>query len=422
MSLVSVVEVSLPPEPTAPGRARRAVREALTGCGAMHLVDRALVAVSELVTNAVVHAGTPVELRVTAESGAVRVEIEDSNRRLPVRREWATTAGTGRGLVMVDELVDRWDAELTARGKVVWFEIGSPGVALTVDDTATDPSAQKLVVTLRRVPLLMHSAWQEHASALLREYMLYSLEENPEALEEHAHASDALSLLSAHIPAPQLPTDAADLLASVVEPGVTAAEVVLSVPLGSVHHFGVLEELVVRAVRAAEDGELLGFATQPEIRKMRTWLCSEVARQADHHAPSPWVPPTLARTHAGADGGRSRASVRTEVSGWTAPVIATDDTSVIVAVSPHVAGLLGYRDESLLLGQRVLVVIPERLHQAYVAGATLIAANGGDVLLGTWLTVPLLRADGSEVSVPVRLEQRRLHDRRIIVAELRLDP
>jgi anti-sigma regulatory factor (Ser/Thr protein kinase) len=90
-----VTVVSLPPASTVVREARLAVRHALTKVGASDLVDAAELATSELVTNAVVHAGSQVTLRITAEARAVRVEVGDTSRHLPVRRSWGAAAATG---------------------------------------------------------------------------------------------------------------------------------------------------------------------------------------------------------------------------------------------------------------------------------------------------------------------------------------
>ena len=57
-----------------------------------------------------------------------------------------------------------------------------------------------LAIELRNVPLLMHAAWQQHASALLRDFLLVQLDTEPDALERHAQASDALNVLHTQLP------------------------------------------------------------------------------------------------------------------------------------------------------------------------------------------------------------------------------
>jgi PAS domain S-box-containing protein len=99
------------------------------------------------------------------------------------------------------------------------------------------------------------------------------------------------------------------------------------------------------------------------------------------------------------------------------PLLATDEASVIVAASPAALDLLGYRHAEDLLGRRVLVVIPARYHQAHIAGTTLNATHGRDPLLGVPLTVPMVRANGTEVSVNIEVRPERLDlERRVFVA------
>lgn len=416
-------ELTLPALPRTVGQARRAVRQALVDAGGTHLLDAAQLVVSELVTNAVVHAGTDVTLRITAESDAIRVEIEDSSPHLPVRRTWSRTAGTGRGLMIVEEHADRWSAVRTNGGKVVWFEIGRPATSTRHSYPPPTPAggSDAVEVVLQSVPLLMHWAWQEHAAALLREYLLYTLPSQPGALHQHAAASDALSILAEQLPVPELPTDPDALMASSVEPGVTADAIVVWVPTSSVPHFAILDDVLGRAVAAARGGRLLGPPTQPEIAEMRAWLCGEVAAQAARAEPTPWRPRFHVRVPLGEQTSRVRLH-RTLVAS-DGPMIATNDASVIVAVTPDMAAFLGYRDVGDLLGRRILVVVPPRYHQAHVAGTTLHATNGRDPLLDHWLTVPVVRADGSEVEVGMRVEERRLHDGlRGFVARFELPP
>jgi two-component sensor histidine kinase len=78
--------------------------------------------VSELVTNAVVHAACDVRLRVTAGS-PVRVEVHDENPEPPRARAREPLEVGGFGLVIVESVASRWGVEPQPTGKVVWFEL-----------------------------------------------------------------------------------------------------------------------------------------------------------------------------------------------------------------------------------------------------------------------------------------------------------
>ncbi len=83
----------------------------------------ALLLVSELVANAVLHTSTPIEVVVKPGDGRARIEVHDGSRQLPVRKNYSSMSGTGRGLMLVERMSSTWGAERTASGKVVWFEL-----------------------------------------------------------------------------------------------------------------------------------------------------------------------------------------------------------------------------------------------------------------------------------------------------------
>jgi PAS domain S-box-containing protein len=419
--MTGTVAAVLPAQVRSVPRARRLVQETLSDVGAEHLRDQAALAVSELVTNAVVHAGSAVQVRVVAVPDGVRVEVSDASPHLPTLRDYALTSGTGRGLRLVERTVDRWGVVPDAEGKTVWFEIGrelgSPGGPAP----ARARSVPTATIRLRDVPLLMHWAWQEHAQSLLREYLLFGVEGDPSVLDRHAQASEALAVLHEQVPRPQLPDDPESLLADTLDPTVTAAELRVDVPVSSVPHFATLDAVLARAVQAANAGEFLGPPTQPEISEMRSWLCTEVTRQASgQQPPQPWRTRTDVR--APVAGGEDLLERYAELTEAGHDVIVADEASVIVAVSPSVARFLGYGDTGDLLGRRIILVVPQRYHQAHIAGTTLNATNGRDKLLDTRLTVPVVRADGTEVAIGLCVTPRQLGDRRVFVADLALPP
>jgi anti-sigma regulatory factor (Ser/Thr protein kinase) len=88
------------------------------------VADVANLLVSELVTNAVLHARTGCIVTVDVDpGGAVRVAVHDRSRTAPRLRRPRSDAATGRGLVYVDRLANRWGTTLTNDGKAVWFEL-----------------------------------------------------------------------------------------------------------------------------------------------------------------------------------------------------------------------------------------------------------------------------------------------------------
>jgi anti-sigma regulatory factor (Ser/Thr protein kinase) len=125
------LELALAPEPGSVARARGFLTDALARWAVPEETELAArLALSELVTNAVVHAATELVVRVRPDDGGgIWVGVTDQNRELPVPREPGTAATGGRGLTIVAAVARRWgvDRRFSRRGKTVWFTVGPPG-------------------------------------------------------------------------------------------------------------------------------------------------------------------------------------------------------------------------------------------------------------------------------------------------------
>jgi anti-sigma regulatory factor (Ser/Thr protein kinase) len=123
------VEVDLPADATAPAEARAVIDRAVAGLpGDLGFLAR--LAAGELVTNSALHSSgaseSAIRLSVLRTGTGVRVEIRD--RGAPFDKTSRAASGratSGRGLQLVDALVDRWDAEHD-HGNLIWFEIDQP--------------------------------------------------------------------------------------------------------------------------------------------------------------------------------------------------------------------------------------------------------------------------------------------------------
>jgi CheY-like chemotaxis protein len=106
--------------------ARFVVRQLLDGWGLGLLDDTAELCASELTTNAVLHAQSPVLLGVELSRESVRFEVEDEAPGELAVGTLVHDAETGRGLALVDELSESWGVEQHEGGKTVWFQLRRP--------------------------------------------------------------------------------------------------------------------------------------------------------------------------------------------------------------------------------------------------------------------------------------------------------
>ncbi|KPI20523.1 serine phosphatase [Actinobacteria bacterium OK006] len=106
-------------------RARRFLREWLSAWNLEALDDEAQLLLSEIVTNALVHADSDVDLRIRRYPDYLRVEVRDSDPHpaINVGSPGEDQAEGGRGMMIVSALASTWGNSPSGRGKTVWFEL-----------------------------------------------------------------------------------------------------------------------------------------------------------------------------------------------------------------------------------------------------------------------------------------------------------
>lgn len=385
-----------------PARARRFVEETLAACSWDHFLDEATLLVTELVSNAVFHAGSEVELRVRLEDEVLRVEAHDSSPVLPSPRHYEDDALTGRGLAMVELVAADWGVEPTPTGKAVWFELcehdrlGGAGGAADPSGSApasrpepegpVDASARSGApgpyVRLLGAPVRLFIAAHAHTDALLREMRLLGAHDERAPLAaaelgpavEQAHAARAS--------------------------GEEVVDAAVPLPLGAVAGRVPLADLLDEADDRARRGELLTSPALPEVRALRHWYLDQVTAQVRGEPPTGWRPagePQQGPARALAEIGPGAILDRLSDA-----VVVADESNSIVYVNPAAEDLLGWpRGE--LSGQRLVSVIPPRFRDAHVAGFTQFLLTGVGRILGRPVRVPALRRDGREIEVELGL-------------------
>jgi len=359
-------------EPGSPGAARRFVRDLLLETGHDDWSEAASLAVSELVTNAVLHAHSDIEVVGDVTEEHLRLEVRDDNPTLPAARSYDDHATTGRGLELVAAVTLSHGVEsLGSAGKVVWCCIGGPSLA---DDMSPDellaewddtleltsggdddavPDADAVPVVLQRMPATLWLAAREHHDALLRELALLRASADSPATDRagvaaldqaratldvavDADLERARSSGAASVPLPQyhpgaLPAvpDTMDLRLHVRRPDADA--------------FARLQDALDEGERLARADRLLVRPALPEIVAVRDWACEQVIAQVAGSPGAPWP---------GADDDRFTADVDADAApaGWddtsirTSDVgaIAVDESNRVIAVSAPLAEVLGW--------------------------------------------------------------------------------
>lgn len=128
--------ITLPPEPSSPRSARDLLR-LLGRSWHMAALDEADLLLTEVVTNVVLHAHTPMSLQVLWAGDRLRVEVTDCSPAMPRPRRATRRSEHGRGLLLLDRLADAWGVtphDHSHTCKTVWFEITSQTESNDADD------------------------------------------------------------------------------------------------------------------------------------------------------------------------------------------------------------------------------------------------------------------------------------------------
>jgi anti-sigma regulatory factor (Ser/Thr protein kinase) len=133
---VPEASLTFPAELQSVGAARRFLRATLREWNSDAYDYAATLVLTELATNATLHARTPYTVLLRLEQTHLVVEVLDSSPRLPQARRYATDSATGRGITLVDSFSETWGTTPTTDGKVVWAHVLPDPTGFAVPDPA----------------------------------------------------------------------------------------------------------------------------------------------------------------------------------------------------------------------------------------------------------------------------------------------
>ncbi len=282
--------------------ARRWVVGTCEKIGRDDLVECAEIGVSELVTNALLHAEAPISVRVRGTREHPRVEVRDGSRQVPELP--ATTAlqdeadlllTFGRGLSIVARAADAWGVDLDEEGKTVWFapagsfaeDVGAEGrvtgIPVEVEEEVSEPEVDVVDFSIRGIPVRDFIASTRHYRELRREIRLLALAHQ----DDYPLAKNLSDLFSA-MDQPERAQVGTQQIQAAYAAGEETTDLELTLPRRIVERVDLFIEMLDLADEFCRAERLLSVARTPEERTFQNWFLREFVRQAGGEEPRPW--------------------------------------------------------------------------------------------------------------------------------------
>jgi anti-sigma regulatory factor (Ser/Thr protein kinase) len=297
-----VSNLDLTPEPTSVRRARAWVVGELEAIGREDLTDSAELGVSELVTNAILHADPPISVRIGGTPTHPRVEVHDTSHVPPRVRNMSgddrLLATVGRGLGIVAMYSTTWGAEVSSRGKVVWFEPANDandGADLAGDVfdlsevveqrlASAGPASDRIPVRLLGMPVRLFGHYRSWYDELRRELRLLALN----------HGNDyplaqQLTEITLQVEQERRQAIGVDRLDAAIAAGQERVDLQYDVPASAGATMARLLTLLEQVDVFCREQRLLTLEPRPQQVELRGWYLGEFVRQASGEAPIPWT-------------------------------------------------------------------------------------------------------------------------------------
>jgi GAF domain-containing protein/anti-sigma regulatory factor (Ser/Thr protein kinase) len=270
----------------------------VTGCAAL--------LTSELVTNAVLHAATPISITLHTLPNRIRIDVADGNPALPSIKEYGTDAATGRGLTLFNTLASNWGVQAVDGGKIVWFELpvdfpvtptsfsdGSFRFDLTGITRAGphgDPGdTQDISIRLLGIPVTLLQKSSEEYEALFRELRL--MKERADTSPDAPHLPERLGVLVSQIGTrfngfgPGMD----DMWQTAVDNKVEYFDWTLDLAQSAVVAIEFYDTLLDEADEFGLAQRLLTLPASASSVAVRRWFLSELTGQLHGKAPVAWL-------------------------------------------------------------------------------------------------------------------------------------
>ncbi|GAA4820129.1 ATP-binding protein [Nocardioides caeni] len=308
--------LDLAPGPGSAQTARRWVVQTCQDLDRSDLSECAELAISELVTNAVLHGEPPLRLQLRGTREHPRFEVHDTSTIPPQPRsandvvfdldnfdldsldaldeeQLSTLTTVGRGLDLVSRASIAWGAEIDEDGKAVWFEPAtdlSDTVGADYQQTSSAPPlvedhtrVGEVAVQINGVPVREFGQFQRHHRDLRREIRLLAL----------AHETDypLAKVLSEHFDALERPLRSnmgREQVDSAFGDGRTTVDLRLRMPRETARQIGGLVDLLDAADDFSRAQRLLTAPRSPAQRAFQIWFLGEFRRQSAGATPVPW--------------------------------------------------------------------------------------------------------------------------------------
>lgn len=283
--------------------------------GHPELAECAELAVSELVTNAVLHGKEPFQLQLSGTPDHPRFEVHDASTIPPQRstpaggfdidsldldaleslddEQFLAITTVGRGLDIVARCSSAWGAHIEEDGKAVWFEPAaafSEGQGAELQLTyAAAPEVEDhtrvghIAVQVIGVPVDAWGRFQRHYRDLKREIRLLAL--------AHDDEYPLAKVLTDHFDSLEVPLRAnmgREQVDHAAGEGRTTIDLRLRMPAATAREIGGLIDLLDAADDFSRASRLLTAPRTPEQRSFQIWFLGEFRRQATGAPPVPW--------------------------------------------------------------------------------------------------------------------------------------